>query len=64
MQFLADLLGIAVETAREPEQTALGVALLALGERRQSPTGKRFEPNGDVSDLYAGWREAVGILVA
>ena len=64
MQFLADVLGIVVETAREPEQTALGAALLALGERRPSPAGDRFEPSSDVSELYAGWREAVGILVA
>jgi glycerol kinase len=59
MQFLADLLGVPVETAREPEQTALGAALLALGERRPSPAGERFEPAGDVSELYAGWSEAV-----
>jgi glycerol kinase len=64
MQFLADLLGIPVETAREAEQTALGAALLSLGERRPSPAGARFEPASDVSELYAGWREAVGILVA
>ncbi len=64
MQFLADLLGIPVETAREAEQTALGAALLGLGERRPSPAGERFEPSSDVSGLYAGWREAVGILVA
>ena len=37
MQFQADVLGVPVETAREPEQTALGAALLALGERRPSP---------------------------
>jgi glycerol kinase len=59
VQFLADVLGIPVETAREPEQTALGAALLDLGERRPSPVGERFEPAHDVSDLYAGWREAV-----
>ena len=59
MQFLADLLAIPVETAREPEQTALGAALLGLGERHRSPAGERFEPQRDVSDLYAGWREAV-----
>jgi glycerol kinase len=59
VQFLADVLGIPVETAREPEQTALGAALLGLGERRPSPVGERFEPAHDVSDLYAGWREAV-----
>jgi len=59
VQFLADVLGIPVETAREAEQTALGAALLGLAERRPSPAGERFEPAHDVSDLYAGWREAV-----
>jgi glycerol kinase len=59
MQFQADLLGIPVETAREPEQTALGAALLALGERRPSPAGERFEPQRTVDELYAGWRDAL-----
>jgi glycerol kinase len=59
MQFQADVLGIRVETAREPEQTALGAALLALGERRPSPAGGRFEPSGDATDAYAGWRAAL-----
>ena len=62
MQFQADLLGIPVETAAEPEQTALGVALLARGERRPSPAGERFEPRVDRDEaerLYAGWREAL-----
>jgi glycerol kinase len=59
VQFLADVLAIPVETAREPEQTALGAALLGLGERRPSPPGERFEPQRDVSHLYAGWRDAV-----
>jgi glycerol kinase len=59
MQFQADVLGIPVETAREPDQTALGAALLALGERRSSPPGERFEPRNDAERLYAGWREAL-----
>ena len=59
MQFQADLLGIPVETAREQEQTALGAALLALGERRPSPAGERFEPQRNVDELYAGWRDAL-----
>ena len=63
VQFLADLLGIPVETAREPEQTALGAALLGLGERRPSPVGERFEPERDVSDLYAGWRDALALVL-
>ena len=40
MQFQADVLGIPVETAREPEQTALGAALLALGERTAFAGGR------------------------
>src|SRR5206468_4770725 len=57
MQFQADVLGIPVETAREPEQTALGAALLALGARRTSPAGERFEPQHAVD--RSGWRDAV-----
>ena len=59
MQFQADVLGIPVETAREPEQTALGAVLLALGRRQASPAGERFEPQDDAERLYAGWREAL-----
>ena len=62
MQFQADVLGIPVETAREPEQTAFGAALLALGERRASPAGERFEPRmsrDEADTLYAGWQDAV-----
>jgi glycerol kinase len=62
MQFQADVLGIPVETAREREQTALGAALLALGERRATPAGERFEPRmsrDEADTLYAGWRDAV-----
>jgi glycerol kinase len=62
MQFQADLLGIPVEVAREREQTALGVALLALGVRRASPAGERFEPRisrDEAATLYAGWCDAV-----
>jgi glycerol kinase len=62
MQFQADILGIPVETAREPEQTALGAALLALGERRASPPGEHFEPRrsrDEADSLYAGWQAAV-----
>jgi len=57
MQFQADVLGIPVETAREPEQTAIGAALLALGERRPSPAGERFEPRAPVD--RSGWHDAV-----
>jgi glycerol kinase len=59
MQFQADVLGIPVETAREPEQTALGAALLAFGKRQSSPAGERFEPRETAERLYAGWREAL-----
>jgi glycerol kinase len=59
MQFLADVLGIPVETAREAEQTALGAVLLGLGERRASSIGMRFEPREDVSEAYARWRDVV-----
>src|SRR5207249_4861011 len=63
IQWLRDglgLLGDPVEPAREPEQTALGAALLALAERRPSPAGEIFEPqHRDAERLYAGWREAL-----
>jgi glycerol kinase len=62
MQFQADVLGVPVETAREPDQTALGAALLALGERRASPTGELFEPRmsrDQAETLYSGWRAAL-----
>jgi glycerol kinase len=57
MQFQADVLGIPVETAREAEQTALGAALLALGQRRATPPGNRFEPQREVD--RSGWRDAL-----
>ena len=56
MQFQADVLGIPVETAREPEQTALGAALLALGERRPSPAG---EIRAARAVDRSGWRDAL-----
>jgi glycerol kinase len=59
MQFQADLLGIPVETAGEREQTALGAALIARGERRPSPPGPCFVPRADAGRAYAAWREAV-----
>jgi len=63
VQFLADVLQIPVETAREPEQTALGAALLALGDRRASPPGELFEPRGDARRSYGEWRDAVGTIL-
>ena len=68
MQFQADLLGIPVEVAAEPEQTALGAALLAglaVGlwpEPQAAPAGARYEPRmprDEAERLYAGWREAL-----
>ncbi len=68
MQFQADLLGIPVEVAAEPEQTALGAALLAglaVGlwpEPQAAPAGARYEPQlerDEAERLYAGWREAL-----
>ena len=68
MQFQADLLGIPVEVAAEPEQTALGAALLAglaVGlwpEPHAAPAGARYEPRmsrDEAERLYAGWREAL-----
>jgi glycerol kinase len=66
MQFQADVLGVPVETAREPEQTALGAALLALGERRAAPVGERFEPRlarAEADGLYAAWRAALARVI-
>jgi glycerol kinase len=57
MQFQADVLGIPVVTAREPEQTALGAALLAFGVRSTSPAGERFEPQRRID--RSGWRDAL-----
>src|SRR5206468_10122852 len=62
MQFQADVLGVPVEIAREAEQTALGAALLGLGQRRATPAGERFEPRmsrDEAETLYAGWQEAI-----
>jgi glycerol kinase len=63
MQFQADVLGVPVETAAEPEQTAIGAALLALGERRPSPAGASFEPHPGADGAYAAWRAALGRLL-
>jgi glycerol kinase len=57
MQFQADVLGIPVDVAREADQTALGAALLALGERRPSPVGETFEPQNPID--RSGWNDAV-----
>ena len=68
MQFQADVLGIPVEVAAEPEQTALGAALARrargrpLAEPQAAPAGARYEPRmqrDEAERLYAGWREAL-----
>jgi glycerol kinase len=62
MQLQADVIGLPVVVAREAEQTALGAALLALGERRASPAGERFDPSmppDEAERLLAGWHDAV-----
>ena len=71
MQFQADLLGIPVDRARNPESTAYGAACLAslgagwfsgpaeIAAKRQS--SRIFQPaDKDAADLlYKGWKEAV-----
>lgn len=73
MQFQADVLGIPVEVAREPDTTALGAAALAaeaLGLRDGAPQpgpGATYEPrlSRDEADaLYAGWRAALARALA
>jgi hypothetical protein len=41
--------------------------LLALGERRASPAGERFEPRlsrDEADSLYDGWRRALNLLLS
>ncbi|MDX6470512.1 MAG: glycerol kinase [Gaiellaceae bacterium] len=68
VQFLADALQLPVEVAAERETTALGAAALAgvaTGRWTQADvaafrrTAARCEPRRDVSELVAGWRDAV-----
>jgi glycerol kinase len=62
MQFQADLLGIPLEVAAEPETTALGAAALALGGAARVAVGAVYEPrrSGDeVEALRAHWRAAL-----
>jgi glycerol kinase len=68
VQFLADVLGLPVEVAAEPETTALGAAALAgvaIGRWTREDvasfrrTSSRCEPQRDVSELITGWREAL-----
>ena len=69
MQFQADLLGIPVEVAAEPETTALGAAALAAGAATiRVGVGRRYEPqlSGDEAARaargLAGGREPNAIL--
>ena len=68
VQFLADVLGLPVEVAAEPETTALGAAALAgvaIGRWTRDDvasfrrTSARCEPQRDRSELVAGWRDAL-----
>ena len=68
VQFLADVLTLPVEVAAEPETTALGAAALAgvaLGRWTRADvaafrrTSARCEPQRDVSELVAGWHDAL-----
>jgi glycerol kinase len=68
VQFLADVLALPVEVAAERETTALGAAALAgvaLGRWTQADvasfrgTSARCEPQRDVSELVAGWHDAL-----
>jgi glycerol kinase len=62
------VLAVPVEVAAEQETTALGAAALAgvaLGRWTQNDvasfrrTAARFEPQRDVTDLVAGWHDAL-----
>jgi glycerol kinase len=68
VQLMADVLALPVEVAAEPETTALGAAALAgvaLGRWTQEDvaafrrTSARCEPQRDVTELVAGWRDAL-----
>ena len=68
VQFLADVLRLPVEVAAERETTALGAAALAgvaVGRWTRDDvasfrrTSSRHEPQRDVSEHVAGWRDAL-----
>ena len=68
VQFLADVLACPVEVAAERETTALGAAALAgvaVGRWTRDDvasfrrTSSRCEPQRDVTELVAGWRDAL-----
>jgi glycerol kinase len=68
VQFMADVLALPVEVAAERETTALGAAALAgvaLGRWTEADvaafrrTSARCEPQRDVTELVAGWHDAL-----
>jgi glycerol kinase len=62
MQHQADLLGIPVEVAAEPETTALGAAALAARGRARVRVGERYEPRlppDEALTQRALWNDAV-----
>ena len=63
MQLQADLLGMPVEVAADPETTALGAAALAAGTSTRVPAGAVYEPRldrGRVEEQRAAWAAALG----
>jgi glycerol kinase len=62
MQLQADLLGVPVEVAADPETTALGAAALAAGTSARVSAGAVYEPRlprEQVEELRAGWAAAL-----
>ena len=62
MQLQADLLGVPVAVATDPETTALGAAALASSTDARVRAGVVYEPaleQGRVEELRQAWREAV-----
>jgi glycerol kinase len=62
MQLQADLLGVPVEVAAEPETTALGAAALAAGQGARVAVGATYEPGigaDERGSLREGWAAAL-----
>jgi glycerol kinase len=62
MQLQADLLGLPVEVAGEPETTALGAAALAVGHGARVPVGATYEPRlgrDEALEVRAAWQAAL-----
>jgi glycerol kinase len=62
MQFQADLLGLPVEVAAEPETTALGAAALAAGQGARIAVGATYEPQigeAERAERRDGWVTAL-----